>query len=44
MVEQFDFGGIRFDSEDLAEHVELEDVEQFLGYGGGYESSSSHEW
>ena len=44
VVEQFDFGSIRFDSEDLAEHVELEDVEQFLGYGGGYESGSSQEW
>ena len=44
VVEQFDFGDIRFDSEDIAKHVELEDVEQFLGYGGGYESGSSQEW
>ena len=44
VVEQFDFGNVRFDSDDIAEHVTLEEVEQFLGYGGGYESGSSQEW
>ena len=44
VVEQFDFGSTRFDSDDLAEQVTLEQVEQFLGYGGGYESGSSEDW
>ena len=43
-MEQFDFGSTRFDSDDLAEQVTLEEVERFLGYGGGYESGSSEDW
>ena len=43
VAEQFDFGSVRFDSDDLAEQMEMEDVEKFLDCGG-YESSSSNEW
>ena len=42
--EQFEFGGVVFDSNDGVERWEEEDVERFLGCAIDYDSSSSTEW